>query len=77
MIVFFGTGQQRDQYVTSKSLDPSRVFLARDASKHVQGASGPIEVVIAGDYIGYDSKYAHGLLRYIHTLNQIHRKQEA
>lgn len=77
MIVFFGTGKQRDQYVTSKSLDPTRVFLARDADRHVQGTSEPIDVVIAGDYIGYDSRHAHGLLRYINTVNQIHRKRES
>ncbi len=81
MIVFFGNMRQLVDYAREKRLNPQRdlVLAGESAERRLQGFTGRIDVVMAGNYDGFSKDQATNLLRRIDHLNSVngHTKKRA
>lgn len=71
MIVFFGTAKQMAEYIIERGLDPKNVVHALQGERAVQGFRGHIDVVVAGNFSGYNGFNTETLWKYIDFINSI------
>lgn len=76
LTVFFGTEQQRREYIHRKKQDPKRVLLAAGIVHRggLHGYHGPVEVMLCSD-AGVSNQQYFALMEQIDQLNDIYGKK--